>query len=102
MVKIHGIFYLILGAGVLIVSYNIDPQKFKLFIWLGYVFLIVGVAKLGIWFINRKKESSFERKEIRRDFYQPQQQRVMRYCPGCGNGLRGNENFCPGCGQRVR
>lgn len=102
MVKIHWSFYIIIGVSVLIASYEIDYQKFKLFIWLGYVFLIVGVAKLGIWFVNRGKERPFERREIRREIYQPQQQRMMRYCPRCGNALRGYENFCAICGQRVR
>ncbi len=102
MVKIHWSFYIILGAGVLWASYKIDPQKFKLFIWLGYVFLAVGVAKLGIWFIRREKESSFERRDIERNVYQPRQRRVARYCPKCGNALQGYENFCPMCAQRLR
>ena len=109
MVKIHWSIYLILGIGVLWASYRIDSQKFKLFIWLGYLFLIVGIAKLGIWFVNRKKESPVERKNVRRDMYQREvqqrrapQQKTIRYCSGCGNGLRGYENFCPMCAQRVR
>jgi len=108
MVKIHWSFYLILGVGVLWASYRVDPQKFKLFIWLGYLFLIIGVMKLGIWFIRRKKESPVERRAIGRDIYQqasPRQRVVQQrgnYCPGCGNMLRGYENFCPGCGQRVK
>ena len=102
MVKIHWSFYLILGAGVLWASYKIDPQKFKLFIWLGYVFLAVGVAKLGIWFIRREKETSFERKDVGRSVYQPQQRRATRYCRRCGDNLQGDENFCPGCGVQLR
>jgi len=101
MVKIHWSFYIIIGIGVLFASYKIDTQKFKLFIWLGYLFLIVGIAKLGIWFISKRKESPTERKEFRGNVY-PQQQKTAGYCPRCGNGLRGYENFCPGCGQRVR
>ena len=100
--KIHWSFYLILGIGVLFASYKIEPQKFRLFIWLGYVFLVVGIAKLGIWFINRKKESPVEAREIRSYAYQPQQQRAARHCPRCGNNLQGYENFCSKCGQRIR
>jgi len=100
MVKIHWSFYLILGAAVLFVSYKIDPQKFKLFIWLGYFFLVVGVAKLGIWFINKKNESPAERREIKRDVYQLKQ-RAIKYCHGCGNALMGYEKFCPMCAQRL-
>ena len=110
MVKIHWSVYLILGAGVLFASYKIDAQKFELFIWGGYLFLVIGIAKLGIWFINRKKESPAERRAVqqmqrpayRNQQWQQAQQRMMRYCPRCGNGLRGYENFCPACGVRVR
>ena len=105
--KIHWSVYLILGIGVLWASYRIDSQKFKLFIWLGYLFLIVGIAKLGIWFVGRDNENIVERKEIKRDFHQPHQRRVpqqraIRYCRRCGSGLRGHENFCPICAQRLK
>ena len=108
MVKIHGIFYIIMGAGILIASYKIDSQKFKLFIWLGYLFLIIGVMKLGIWFVKRKGESPVERRAVGRDNYgqATQRQRVVQqramYCPRCGNMLSGNENFCSRCGTRVQ
>lgn len=103
MVKIHWSIYIILGAAVLFVSNKLDPQKFKLFIWFGYLFLVVGVAKLGIWFISRKRESAVERKDILKysNKGMRQQQRVARYCQRCGNPLRGYENFCPRCGQRL-
>lgn len=26
---------------------------------------------------------------------------LLRECPGCGEGLRGSENFCPECGQEL-
>ena len=100
MVKIHWTFYLILGAALLYVSNKLDPQKFKIFIWLGYLFLTIGVAKLGIWFIKRKKESPKEDKELRN--YTPQQQRAARYCQRCRNPLQGYETFCPYCGQRLK
>ena len=71
MVKIHWSVYLILGIGVLFTSYKIDSQKFKLFIWLGYAFLAIGVAKLVFGFITRVKESPVEKKKIRqRCFYE--------------------------------
>lgn len=100
MVKIHGIVYIILGAAVLFTSNKIDPKKFQLFIWVGYLFLVIGIAKLGIGFIKRKKESPAEQKEFRN--YYPQQQRAARYCQRCRFQLQGYENFCPGCGQRLR
>ena len=100
MVKIHWSFYLILGAAVLFTSNKVDPQKFKIFIWVAYLFLVIGVAKLAIWFISKKKESPAERKEFGN--YAPQQQRAARFCQGCGTQLQGYENFCSGCGQRLK
>lgn len=116
MVKIHGIFYIILSVGILFFSYNLDPKKFSIFIWMGYLFFAVGVAKLVIGFINKKKESRFDRKEV--NIFQQQRhmgsthqrkaavnsyrQQEVRYCFGCGSRLRGHENFCSMCGQKLR
>jgi hypothetical protein len=89
-------------------SYKLDSKKFALFILLGYVFLIVGVAKLGIMFVNRKKESSVEKRQIKAGAYQQNYakqravQRKMPYCIKCRSRLYGYENFCPKCGQRLR
>jgi hypothetical protein len=103
MVKIHWSVYLILGIGVLLTSYNLDTQKFQLFIWTGYIFLTVGIAKMVFWFITRVKESPVEKNEIRRELHQTRShQKFERYCMKCGNPLGGHEIFCPKCGQRQR
>ncbi len=116
MVKINGIVYIILSAGILFFSYSLDPQKFRIFIWIGYLFFAVGVAKLVIGFINKKKESRFEKKGV--NIFQQQRhkgsshqrkatvndyrQQEVRYCFKCGSRLRGHENFCSVCGQNLR
>ena len=97
--KIHWIFYLIIGGTILFASYKIDSKKFVIFILLGYFFLIVGVAKLGIGIINRKKESPVE-KQMMQQTYAPQRRAV--FCPKCRLNLYGYENFCPRCGLRLR
>lgn len=106
MVKIHWSIYLILGGAVLYTSNRIDSQKFKLFIWVGYLFLAFGVAKFVIWFISRKKETRAERREIRNYDYKnqrmPRQQSAAGFCQRCGNQLSGYENFCQNCGNRLR
>ena len=104
MVKLNWSVYLILGAITLFASYRLDSKKFTVFIWLGYLFLVVGVAKLGIEFINRKKESPAERKQVMREMYRPiaQQRRAAVYCPRCTFNLNGYENFCPRCGAYLR
>jgi len=116
MVKIHWSIYIIIGAGILFTSYyipshyeKVNLKSFTLFLAFGYLFLIVGVAKLGIWFVSRRNESPIERRDVRRGMHynQFQKQRAMRsravrYCYRCGSGLSGYENFCPICGQRVR
>lgn len=105
MVKIHWSVYIIISIVVLVSSYKLNSQTnsrdFTLFIWIGYLFLVIGIAKLGIWFINRRKESPVERKNVA-GIYKRAKQRRIRYCPRCKNALQGYENFCSGCGQRVR
>ena len=118
MVKIHGIVYIILSVGILFFSYKLDPQKFRIFIWIGYVFFAVGIGKLVFWFINKGKEGSGGRKEVKTHHHQanrgnihPQRpaqgnihghQGAVRYCFGCGSRLIGHENFCSVCGQNLR
>jgi len=103
MVKIHWTVYLIIGIAILFTSYKIDSQKFKLFIWLAYLFIAIGTAKLVFGYINKKRESPKEKKEIRGNIYQrATQKRATRYCPNCGNVLNRYENFCPMCGTRLK
>ncbi|MBU0629107.1 MAG: hypothetical protein KKC75_08005 [Nanoarchaeota archaeon] len=104
MVKIHWSVYLILGAVTLFASYRIDPQKFKVFIWVGYLFLAAGVAKFGIGFVGNKKESPAERKQVMQEMYKPiaSQGRSQVCCPRCTFNLNGYENFCPRCGAYLR
>ncbi len=102
MVKINWSVYFLLGIAVLIVSYRIDPQKFTLFIWIAYLFLVIGTAKFIVWFIVRRKMTSREKKRVRAAIPQSHQYRTARFCPRCGNVLHSYENFCPMCGQRLR
>ncbi len=93
-----------LGAAVLFASYKInsriDSRDFTIFIWAGYLFLIISAAKLSIWFIHRRKESHIDKREI--NSYDYQKKRVVKYCPNCGNPLHGHENFCSSCGKKLR
>lgn len=113
MVKIHWSVYLIIGGVVLFISNRLnsqtDSRDFTLFIWIGYLLLVVGIAKLGIAFINKKKESKVERKEMKNFAYQQQpqqqpqqQQKAALYCPRCRTPLQSYDNFCSRCGQRIR
>lgn len=104
MGKIHWSVYIIIGVAVLVSSYRIDAKKFTLFIWVGYLFLIIGVAKLGIWFVSRGKESSVEKRAVERDDYRqkPVQRGYANYCAKCGSSLHGFKNFCSKCGNRVQ
>jgi len=102
MVKINWGVYFLLGIAVLIISYKVDPQKFMVFIWVAYLFMIIGTAKFIIWFITRSKETSVEKKEAKANIPPTHRYRTARFCPRCGNVLHTYENFCPMCGQRLR
>lgn len=102
MVKINWSIYFLLGISVLIVSYRIDSQKFMLFIWIAYLFMVIGTAKFITWFITRSKETTVEKRSVNSIVPPIHKYRTARFCPKCGNVLHSYENFCPMCGQRLR
>jgi len=102
MGRLNWSIYIIIGVVVLSASYKIDPQKFLMFIWLGYAFLIVGVAKLGVWFVTKKKETKAEKQEARVEMDAETRKDVSVYCPRCRSVLYGYKNFCSRCGIRLR
>ncbi len=104
MVKIHGAFYLTVGIVVLFYTHYVENKigsgRLRFFVLVGYLFLVIGIAKILIWFINRKKETKGELGYIGN---KPQNvKNHLGYCPRCRTPLRGNENFCYFCGQRLR
>ena len=104
MAKVHGIIYLIIGLFVTVASYKINYDKLYLFFYIGLLFIIYGVAKIIIGFINKEERKKVAPSNIHKNqlnqFKQPIKQQYKR-CQNCGNVARGYDNFCSRCGNRM-
>ena len=104
MPKIHGIIYLAIGIFVAITSYEISYAKLYFFFYIGLLFIIYGVAKIIIGFINKEEKKQASSSNIRKNqlnqFKQPIKQQYKR-CSNCGNAARGYDNFCARCGNKL-
>lgn len=104
MAKIHGIVYFIIGLFVAIASYKINYNNLYPFLYVGLLFVVYGVAKIIIGFINKedKKEAipPNSHKNQLNQFKQIPKQQYKR-CQTCGNAARSSDNFCARCGNRM-
>lgn len=133
--KLHSIIYLIVGAILVGFSYyitsvneNLDVQKFLLFIWIGYVFIGIGVIKMIFKIMSRPKKpklakenfhhynqsqhnnptqqndiSQQHKQQTQKSQHSSQQQsnQLIKFCSGCGSAVRHFDNFCYKCGSRM-
>ena len=100
MAKIHGFVYLLVGFIVSIASYKINYERFKIFFYIGLLFIVIGAAKLVINFITKKGENKAPENKINR-ISQNNLLRRYKYCPRCRNIVRANDRFCSRCGAGV-
>ncbi len=108
MTKIHGIVYIIIGIFVLIISTT--NEKFIVFYYVAWAFIIFGAIKLIINFIKKKMkiDDVVKPKPYQRILGQQQHkaQHVHRAqhfkrCNGCGNVIRLHDTFCSRCGAKA-
>lgn len=107
MAKIHGAVYLGIGIFVSLVSYFSPNDSLKFFLYIGFLFGIIGIFKLFVSGLSKKKEKPSKQK---RDHFNPkqyqkiskQEQRLFtKQCARCGNLVRHFDNFCARCGQAL-
>ena len=96
MAKIHGFVYLIVGIFVALISYFSDNPSLKLFLYIGFLLGIIGIIKLFITSLQRKKE-----KPVKHQTTTHKQSAFAKYCQRCGNIVRNFDNFCSKCGQAL-
>ena len=104
MAKIPGIIYLIIGIFVAVASYEISYNKLYFFFYIGLIFIVYGVARIVIEFINKGEEKKVNSPNMRRNqLNQVKQTLKQQYkrCPNCGNVARGYDNFCARCGNKL-
>jgi hypothetical protein len=94
-----------LGVGTIVTFVSIWADL-TLFIWLGVIFIVVGIAKLAMFYILGAREQ----KPVSQNAAHPQvSPRVREYaqsqkalCPRCMANVSPADFYCRYCGTRVR
>ena len=121
--KLHGLVYIIVGVILVGFSYyatsvneSLDLQKFMLFVWIGYVFIGIGVLKIIYKILSKPKkaklakENFHQHKQVQQQSNMEQQSQhskqqqpnqLIKFCSHCGSTMRHFDNFCYKCGSRM-
>jgi len=120
-VKIPGPAYMIIGAGMVLMSAFINPEKLAFFVFIGALFIVIGVFKI---IIKDKKPAvhhvahhapHHHQSAVHNQVAAHHVQHVhhaehpssvhhtqVARCSGCGVKLHSMFKFCPNCGQRLK
>ncbi len=93
MARIHGLVYVALGLFVSVFSWKLNYEKLVFFVYIGLVFIIIGITKMILGFGKNGK--------ARPKYDKTQHKHNSKYCPKCGNGLKADDIFCSRCGSRI-
>jgi len=116
MAKIPGVVFLVMGLVMVIASSYInkvqDSNSLSFFIWIGYLFLAYGAAKVLIDFVlsrdkmerklSERLPEEANKPSIRREYKKKfnNMYGYIGYCPKCGTPMRRINIFCHRCGMR--
>jgi flagellar motor component MotA len=89
--------WLIVGLFVSISS-AISGGALRFFVWIGLIFIIVGVGKLVMVFVTNPKETKKEQQVM----HAPQPHQREKHCTRCRLTVLPTDNFCRYCGTRLR
>ena len=95
MAKIPAIIWIIIGALTVFFSFRAGDDLI-LFFYGGLIFIGIGVAKLLLNFVFRKKVSKAVQKHLPKAHLRP------HFCPNCRNPIHPKDRFCKRCGRRLR
>lgn len=100
MASINGIWFLLIGLVVTIISYF--NEDLSLFLYVGMAFIVYGAFKLALKYMTSQKEPAQPKRNPQQPI-QPQQTPPQHYyCRNCGRKLFMQDNFCTNCGMRQR
>ena len=117
MAKIHGITYIIIGIAVILMSWfsnaRSDSNSMTLFIYVGIIFVIIGIIKIFILFIKKQNEPkthhsvehhSQQHHQIHQVHQKVKSQTFPGHitCPSCHARNAAHSNFCMRCGYMFR
>ena len=88
-------WWLWLGVGAVMFAMSYSVEKLQVFMYIGMLFIILGVFKLLVAFIigGRAKRAVKESMELRTQEFS---------CPRCKAVVASSYEFCPHCGTRLR
>ena len=101
MAKIPWIVYAVVGGGMIYAVEKLQNENLNLFKYVGYVFIIIAVAKLLIWFMLGKKRKTIEPKMKPSDMPR-EMPKASAVCSYCKAPIPPTGRFCPYCGARIR
>ena len=96
MTRINGWVYTIIGAAVSIYSYVVNPEKLRLFIWVGIAAVVFGLIRVVIDNMNNPTTKPVHHKHHNNT----RQPIAKNFCSSCGTAVHDFQNFCHNCGQR--
>ena len=113
MAKLSGKLYIIVGLGVVLLSYFVnltrENKSFVIFMIVGGIFIVFGVIRE---IASGRKSTASHETHLHHGTHRPATkthpahrktvQHQIRYCRTCGTGVGASDVFCPRCGTKVR
>ena len=96
MAEIYWWAWLATGLFITITS-AIVGGTVQLFVWIGLLFIIIGIAKVVLLLVLRPKETKIERKAMHMPVHH-----AKAACPRCRVSIERTDYFCRYCGTRLR
>ena len=96
MTKIHGVVYILVGLIITGFSWYMLPKApgFRLFIYAGLLFLLVGILKTPFNLKERRERLGIEKPKA-----MPRAR--SNFCSRCGSRASAFSQFCQNCGGRL-
>lgn len=90
--KIPWWVYLVVGLFVSVTS-AVVGESMRFFVWLGLLFVLIGLIKLVIFFVLRERPKTSPQTHSRP---------AALFCPRCKVTVHERDYFCRYCGMRLR
>ena len=101
--KIHGLVYLVIGAIVVFFTMYVESRNedagMTFFLYVGYLFLAIGVFKILKGLLLREKKENNINKEIK---FSDNYKKKIISCHVCSVRHYSNSNYCHMCGTKLR
>ncbi|MBI4146667.1 hypothetical protein HY489_05015 [Candidatus Woesearchaeota archaeon] len=102
MTGIHWLIWLVVGLFVTITSTKLGG-KLTMFLWVGILFIVIGIGKLAYKMLTAPKEShKGHAPQVHKTTHHEVHNGPKRYCPKCGSQAIVHDNYCKHCGMRLR